>query len=122
MVAQGVFHHVPVIIGDVSDEGRMFVYPDFPTPPPDQICEEWIQRIFGADARKVCMQACGSASGMWQVLEEFPIPTHNSSFDCRPNVDLIDRYVRWRDLEVRSPAHQHLSVHVRQSRHVTSHG
>jgi hypothetical protein len=54
MFSNGVFHAVPVIIGDVSDEGRMFVYPKYPTPPSYSVYSATIDKIFSPDGNEVC--------------------------------------------------------------------
>ena len=90
----GYFSHVPMIIGDVSDEGRMFVYPDFPTPPPRSEYEVGAVALFGAKAgAKVSSHAERLiASQCAQVLEHYPFPQDNDTFDCRDNLDQINAF------------------------------
>jgi len=71
--ASGAFLQVPIILGDVSDEGRMFIYQILSTPTRDWECDAFMDLMFGLHGPK--------------VLKEYP--NYNKSADCRPDVDQI---------------------------------
>ena len=94
MFQAGTFHAVPVIVGDVSDEARMFVYPDNPDPVPSAQYTALINAVFQPDGNQVCSSVYEQSSlEREQVLNEYPVPADNASFDCRINIDLLDRSV-----------------------------
>ena len=53
---------VPTIIGDVSDEGRMFVFSALNSSSTLE-CDAFIDAVFKTDASKVCGVGCG-----WHIM------------------------------------------------------
>ena len=76
---------MPVIIGDVSDEGRMFIYSVLNSSNTLE-CDAFIDAVFKLDASKARAAAAFPAHTPGQVYDQYP---SNSSEDCRVRLDAI---------------------------------